>query len=94
GWGAPFAFGTLLGMSVGAASTETGYYGDYYQQSGEYAQPYGDYSQGYAQPYGNVYYGGYQQAPPPPVATQVPDNVVTCSPGLYFNRLTESCDRQ
>lgn len=81
-------------MSVGAASTETGYYGDYYQQSGEYAQPYGDYSQGYAQPYGNVYYGGYQQAPPPPVATQVPDNVVTCSPGLYFNRLTESCDRQ
>ncbi|MBV1838932.1 hypothetical protein KUA11_17405, partial [Acetobacter estunensis] len=47
----PFAFGSLLGLTIGAAAASSSYEsGDYYQGSGTTAQPYGDYSQGYTQP--------------------------------------------
>lgn len=90
GWGAPFVFGSALGLAVGgavAASSAPELPANVYANPSYYApQSY------YAQPQQGSVNETYQYAPP--AYEEGGDDVVHCSAGRFFNKLTESCDRR
>ncbi|MFT8672497.1 MAG: hypothetical protein ABF802_06880, partial [Acetobacter orientalis] len=90
GWDAPFVFGSALGLAVGgavAASSAPELPANVYANPSYYApQSY------YAQPQQGSVNETYQYAPP--AYEEEGDDVVHCSAGRFFNKLTESCDRR
>lgn len=89
GWGAPFMFGSALGLAVGGvvAASSAPLPANVYANQNYYAPP-----SYYAQPQQAPDNNTYQYAPP--ASAYEGEDVVHCSAGRFFNKLTESCDRR
>ncbi|MFT9330669.1 MAG: hypothetical protein ABF533_01420, partial [Acetobacter persici] len=95
GWGAPFAFGSVVGLAIGAAAASAAEE-SYQAPQTMYAPP-----SYYAEPTeAPVAQGGYPSDTQPayygtaPQAAPQGSDVVHCSAGRFFNSLTESCDKR
>ncbi|MFT9063000.1 MAG: hypothetical protein ABF430_04255, partial [Acetobacter persici] len=95
GWGAPFAFGSVVGLAIGAAAASAAE--ERYQAPQTMYAPPSYYAEPTEAP---VAQGGYPSDTQPayygtaPQAAPQRSDVVHCSAGRFFNSLTESCDKR